>query len=112
MTNLCIQLRLKSIKSSRPWSQIALGSNLSSTTYSIEDFEQVTLTSLCFNFNIRKFGIVTSKGYCKNKGTSVKHLEQRLAQSKGSVNVSDDDDDGNDDDDFSTRLDVTGDRIP
>lgn len=59
--------------------------------------------------NICKIGIVTSKGYCKNKWTPVKYLERLIAQSKCSINVSDD---GDDDDDLSLGLDVTGDRIP
>lgn len=59
--------------------------------------------------NICKIGTVTSKRYCKNKWTPVKHLEQLIAQSKCSINVSDD---GDDDEDLSLGLDVTGDRIP
>ena len=58
--------------------------------------------------NICKIGIVTSKGYCKNKWTPVKYLEQLIAQSKCSINVSDD---GDDEEDLSLGLDVMGDRI-
>lgn len=65
----------------------------------------MNLASLYFNVNIYKIGIITSKSSCKNKCTPVKHLEQCLAQSKYSSNVS------IDDDDFSIGLDVMGDRM-
>lgn len=65
----------------------------------------MNLASLYFNVNIYKIGIITSKSSCKNKCTPVKHLEQCLAQSKCSLNVS------IDDDDFSIGLDVMGDRM-